>query len=142
MDEKVRTIITVRTTVKSPVKKVWEHWTEPESIIRWNNASPDWHTPAVKNDLRKGGTFSYRMESKDGKIGFDFWGVYDKIIETKQIDYTLGDGRKVKITFASKGQSTDIIETFEAENSNSIELQKSGWQNILDNFKKYTESIN
>lgn len=132
-------IITVRTSVNAPVEVVWKHWTLPESITGWNNASDDWHTPRAINDLKKGGKFSYRMEARDGSAGFDFEGVYDNVIENRQIDYTIGDGRKVKITFAANGKTTDIIETFEAENTHPFEAQRGGWQNILDNFKKFTE---
>jgi len=133
-------IITVRTSVIAPAEVVWKHWTTPESITGWNNASDDWHTPRATNDLRKGGKFNYRMEARDGSIGFDFEGIYDNVIENRQIDYTIGDGRKVKITFAPKGKATDIVETFEAENTHPFEIQQNGWQNILDNFKKFTES--
>ena len=132
--------ITIETTVKSPVAKVWEYWTKPEHIIKWNNASDDWHTTKAESDLREGGKFSSRMEAKDGSFGFDFGGVYDKVKENELIEYTIGDGRKVKITFTNNGTETKIVETFEAENTNSIEMQKGGWQAILDNFKKYTET--
>ena len=132
--------ITIETTVKSPVAKVWEYWTKPEHIIKWNNASDDWHTTKAESDLREGGKFSSRMEAKDGSFGFDFGGVYDKLKENELIEYTIGDGRKVKITFSNNGTETKIVETFEAENTNSIEMQRGGWQAILDNFKKYTEA--
>lgn len=132
--------ITIETTVKSPVAKVWEYWTKPEHIIKWNNASDDWHTTKAESDLREGGKFSSRMEAKDGSFGFDFGGVYDKLKENELIEYTIGDGRKVKITFSNNGTETKVVETFEAENTNSIEMQKGGWQAILDNFRKYTET--
>ena len=132
--------ITIETTVKSPVAKVWEYWTKPEHIIKWNNASDDWHTTKAESDLREGGKFSSRMEAKDGSFGFDFGGVYDKLKENELIEYTIGDGRKVKITFSNNGTETKVVETFEAENTNSIEMQKDGWQAILDNFRKYTET--
>ena len=136
----LKTIITVRTSVNAPVETVWKHWTSPDSITHWNNASEDWHTTKASNDLRKDGKFSYRMEARDKSIGFDFEGVYYNVIVNKQIDYTLADGRKVKITFSNNGKTTDVIETFEAEEINSIDLQRNGWQAILDNFKKFTES--
>ena len=132
--------ITVETTVKAPIEKVWQYWTEPRHIEKWNNASDEWHTPHVENDLRVGGKFNARMEAKDGSFGFDFWGLYDVVEEKKQIEYTLGDERKVKISFTPQGDDTKVVETFEAESTNSIELQRGGWQAILDNFKKYTES--
>ena len=134
------TIITVSAIVKASVKKVWQYWTEPQHIMQWNNASDDWHTPKAENDLREGGTFSTRMEAKDGSFGFDFGGVYDKIKEHELIEYTIGDGRKVKIVFSTNGNETTVVESFEAETENSIELQQGGWQAILNNFKKYVET--
>jgi len=135
------TKITVETTVNAPIEKVWETWTKPEHIVKWNYASDDWHSPWAKADFREGGNFSARMEAKDGSVGFDFGGVYDVIKENEYIGYTIGDGRKVEVTFSKQGNSTKVVETFEAENTHPIELQKGGWQAILDNFKKYTESV-
>ena len=131
--------ITVETTVAAPIGKVWEYWTEPTHIKKWNNASDDWHTPQAENDLRVGGKFSARMEAKDGSFGFDFGGVYDAVEEHKHIAYTLGDQRKVDITFTSQGNETKVVETFDAENTHSIDMQRDGWQAILNNFKNYTE---
>ena len=139
METNTNTTITIENIVNAPLEKVWKFWTEPAHIIKWNNASADWHTPYAENDLRVGGKFVSRMEAKDGSFGFDFGGVYDEVIINKSIAYTLGDGRKVKIFFTSHGNETKVVETFEAENTNSVELQRSGWQAILDNFKKYTE---
>ena len=139
MEANNNTTITVENIVNAPLEKVWKFWTEPAHIIKWNNASADWHTPHAENDLRVGGKFVSRMEAKDGSLGFDFGGVYDEVIINKSIAYTLGDGRKVKIFFTSHGNETKVVETFEAETTNSIELQRSGWQAILDNFKKYIE---
>ena len=135
-----KTIITVENTINAPVEKVWQYWTKPEHITQWNNASDDWHTPRAENDLRVGGSFVSRMEAKDGSFGFDFGGVYDAITTNEYIEYTIGDGRKVKITFTADGNKTKVVESFEAESMNSIEMQKGGWQAILDNFKKYTEA--
>jgi uncharacterized protein YndB with AHSA1/START domain len=131
--------ITVETTVDASVEKVWKAWTEPEHIKKWNNASEDWHTPYSENDLRVGGKFISRMEAKDGSFGFDFGGIYDEVNLHELISYTLGDGRKVRITFIKQENKTHIIEIFEAESKNSIELQQKGWQGILDNFRKYVE---
>lgn len=139
METKNATTITVATTIAAPIENVWKLWTEPEHIKKWNNASDDWHTPKAQNDLRKGGKFLIRMESKDGKMGFDFSGVYDNVKTNELISYTLDDGRKVKITFTSVGNNTKVEEAFEAESENSIDMQESGWQSILNNFKKYTE---
>ncbi|OOM76683.1 hypothetical protein CLPUN_26230 [Clostridium puniceum] len=139
MKDESKQTITVKTIINAPVEKVWEYWTEPEHIKKWNNASDDWHTSFSENDLRVGGKFLSRMEAKDGSSGFDFWGIYDEVKLYETIDYTLGDERKIKITFASKEKYTEITESFEAESINSIELQQTGWQAILDNFKKYTE---
>src|SRR6476469_9936844 len=132
--------ITVETTVAAHIGKEWEYWTEPTHIKKWNSASDDWHTPKAENDLRVGGKFSSRMEAKDGSFGFDFGGVYDAVTENKYIEYTIGDGRKVKVSFDTTGDNTHVTENFEAENTHSFEMQKGGWQNILDNFKKYTEA--
>jgi len=139
METSNKTIITVEATVNAPVEKVWKFWSSPEHITKWNNASDDWHAPYSENDLRVGGKFTSRMEAKDGSFGFDFWGVYDVVVTNERIEYTLGDDRKVKIVFTNMGNSTQVIESFEAENENSIEMQKDGWQAILDNFRKYTE---
>ncbi len=131
--------ITVKAMVNAPVETVWQCFTEPEHIKQWNNASEDWHTPAAENDLRAGGTFLYRMEAKDGSFGFDFSGIYDEVKLYENIAYSLGDERKVKITFASEEGKTQVTETFEAENTNPAKMQEAGWQSILDNFKRYVE---
>ena len=141
METATKTVITVQNTVNAPVSKVWAYWTAPEHICKWNNASDDWHTPWATNDLRVGGVFVARMEAKDGSFGFDFGGTYDAVNENEYIEYHInGDARKVKIYFTAEGNSTKVMESFEAENENSEELQRGGWQAILDNFKKYTES--
>lgn len=130
--------IKVETTVHAPVEKVWKYWTEPQHITKWSFASDDWHAPHAENDLRVGGAFLTRMEAKDGSFGFDFGGVYDEIKINELISYTLGDGRKVTISFTSQGKDTKIIESFEAEATHSVEQQREGWQAFLDNFKKYS----
>jgi uncharacterized protein YndB with AHSA1/START domain len=132
--------VTISAVVNAPVDKVWAAWTTPADIINWNNASPDWHTPRAENDLRVGGSFTSRMEAKDGSFGFDFGGVYDEVETHKVIAYTLGDNRKVRVLFESNGAQTTVTETFDAENQNPVEMQRAGWQAILDNFKKYTET--
>ena len=132
--------VTVATTVKAPVWKVWECFTQPGHITQWNSASPDWHAPSATNDLRPGGTFTYRMEARDGSIGFDFAGTYDEVVPHKRIAYALGDGRKVVVTFAEENGMTRVAETFETERENPAEMQRAGWQAILDNFKAHAES--
>jgi uncharacterized protein YndB with AHSA1/START domain len=139
MEAQTSTVITVETSVNAPVEKVWEFWTTPDHITKWNHASDDWHSPRASHDLREGGKFSYRMEAKDGSIGFDFGGTFDVIKPNQYLAYTIGDGRKVKVSFSDTGNSTNISESFEAEGTNPVELQKNGWQAILDNFKKYAE---
>jgi len=134
--------VTVKATIKASIEKVWEIWTEPEHIKKWNSASDDWHTPIAENDLRVGGEFRSRMEAKDGSFGFDFGGIYDEVKKYEVIAYTLGDGRKVHITFSSKGNETEVIETFDPETTNPVDFQQQGWQAILDNFKKYAEQTN
>jgi uncharacterized protein YndB with AHSA1/START domain len=140
MESASKTKITVESSVKAPVEKVWNFWTTPAHIMQWNNASPDWHTPVAENDLRTGGKFLSRMEAKEGSFGFDFEGVYDVVEIHEQIAYTLGDGRKVEIHFTADGNQTRLVEIFEAETANPIEMQRDGWQAILDNFVKYTEA--
>jgi uncharacterized protein YndB with AHSA1/START domain len=139
MITKEKTTITVEALIDAPVEKVWELWTDPKHIVKWNNASDDWHSPRAENELREGGRFSARMESRDGSQGFDFSGVYNKVEFQKLIEYTLDDGRRVKVSFSSKGDQTRIKEIFEAEQTNSMEMQYSGWQAIMDNFKRYAE---
>lgn len=133
------TKVTISATVNAPVEKVWNNWTTPADIMQWNTASPDWHTTRAENDLRVGGSFLSRMEAKDGSFGFDFGGVYDAVDTHKHIAYTMGDGRKVTIDFTADGGTTKIDSVFDAETQNPIEMQRGGWQAILDNFKRYTE---
>jgi uncharacterized protein YndB with AHSA1/START domain len=140
METKNRTAITVEVTVKAPVEKVWEYFNGAAHIMNWAHASDDWHVPASTNDLRIDGSFSTTMAAKDGSFSFDFAGVYTQVIEHKLIEYTMADGRKVKVVFTSQGNETKVVETFDAEDQNPIEMQRGGWQAILDNFKKYTET--
>ena len=139
MDTVKKATITVEATINVPVEKVWKYWTEPQHITMWSFASDDWHAPFAENDLMVGGTFLTRMEAKDKSFGFDFGGVYNEIKINEFIFYTLGDGRKVTVTFNSQERDTKVIQIFEAEASHSIEQQKAGWQAFLDNFKKYSE---
>ena len=132
--------ISIQTIVKSDIKKVWEAWITPADINKWNFASKDWHNPRSVNDLRVGGKFSYRMEAKDGSIGFDFEGKYTNVILYKLIEYIMSDDRSVSISFESVDAGIKVIETFEAEDENSAEMQRQGWQNILNNFASYVES--
>lgn len=132
-------LITVTTTVNAPIEKVWEVWNHPVHIMHWNNASADWQTTFAENDLQKGGKFCSRMEAKDGSFGFDFWGIYDKVKQYEQIAFTLGDGRKVNTSFTADGNNTTVTTVFEAETENPVEMQKGGWQSIMDNFKTYAE---
>jgi len=140
METTDKTVITIAAMVNAPVEKVWELWSDPEHIVKWAAASDDWHTTKAENDLREGGAFTSRMEAKDGSFGFDFGGVYDAVKPNKLIAYTLSDGRQVEIIFERDGKTTHITQHFEAEGTNPIEMQRGGWQAILDNFKKYTEA--
>jgi uncharacterized protein YndB with AHSA1/START domain len=133
-------MISIKTTVNAPVEKAWEYWTTPAHIMKWNAASDDWHTTKSENDLRKGGSFSSRMEAKDGNFGFDFGGIYDEVKPHEHIAFTMGDGRKVKVDFKTNGGKTEVIESFDPESQNSEEMQRNGWQAIMDNFKKYVEA--
>jgi len=131
--------ITVETTIKSTIENVWNLWTTPEDIRQWNNPSEEWHTLKVENDLKDGGKFLFRMESKDGADGFDFSGTYDKVILNKLIEYTLDDGRKTINEFIQNENSVTITETFEPEAKTPLDVQKEFCQGVLDNFKKYVE---
>lgn len=131
--------ITIAAKIKAPVNKVWEFWTSPKHITQWNQASDDWHSPRAENDLRVGGKFLSRMEAKDGSVGFDFEGVYDEVKTHERIVYSMSDGRRVEIQFNGEGDNTAVTETFDAENTHPIEMQKEGWQSILNNFKEYVE---
>jgi uncharacterized protein YndB with AHSA1/START domain len=135
-----KTTITVRSTINAPIESVWKYWTNTNHIIHWNNASSDWHTTRAENDLRVGGRFISRMEAKDGSTGFDFSGIYTRIVHQKLIEYLLDDDRKVHVSFVTDGNLTTVSENFEAEQENSIDLQQTGWQSILNNFKKYSET--
>lgn len=140
MDTTEITSITVEATVNAPVEKAWKFWTEPKHITQWNKASDDWHTPRAENDLRVGGKFLSRMEAKDGSWGFDFSGEYSSVKEHEQIAYSLDDGRKVQVVFVGKGNETTVTEIFEAEQTHPVQMQQTGWQAILDSFKKYVEA--
>lgn len=131
--------ITVQAIVKAPMEKVWEYWNEPKHITKWALASDDWQAPHAENDARTGGKFKTRMESKDGNEGFDFEGTYTNVVENGLIEYAMSDGRKVKVEFEETPEGVQITETFDPENKNPEEVQRSGWQAILDSFKEYAE---
>jgi uncharacterized protein YndB with AHSA1/START domain len=133
------TAITVSATVNASIAKVWAYWNQPEHITKWCQASPDWHAPYADNDPRTGGKFKTTMAAKDGSFSFDFEGVYSEVQENKLMAYAMAAGRQVKVTFEDLGNSTTVTETFDPETQNPIEMQRGGWQAILDNFKKYTE---
>lgn len=133
--------ITVAVTVAAPIEKVWETWNEPEHITGWAFASDDWECPRAENDIREGGRFVTQMQAKDGSAGFDFGGVYTTVVPFENIAYTMDDGREVCVYFKVIDGGVTITEMFEPETENTHELQRSGWQSILDNYKKYTESL-
>jgi uncharacterized protein YndB with AHSA1/START domain len=134
------TKINIEATVSAPVAKVWDFWNNPNHITKWNFAIDTWHCPSAKNDLRVGGKLQSRMEAKDGSMGFDFEATYNEVIDKSRIVYTIADGRRVETNFNETGGKTTIATVFEAESQNPVEMQKGGWQAILDNFKKYTEA--
>ncbi|MHB1330363.1 MAG: SRPBCC family protein [Minisyncoccota bacterium] len=133
--------ITIEAVVNAPVEKVWEMYTSPDHITKWNHASDDWHSPSATNDLRVGGRFSSRMEAKDGSAGFDFEGVYTDVVEHQKISYKMDDGREVNVIFENPEGSTRVVVTFDPESENPADFQKEGWQAILNNFKQYAESL-
>jgi len=132
--------ITVKTHVKADLVSVWEAWNTPADIVQWNSAQDDWHTTRSEVDLREGGTFSSRMEAKDGSVGFDFGGIYTRVVPRQLIEYRMGDGREVRVEFIERAGEVVVEETFDAETQNSPELQREGWQAILDNFGRYVET--
>ena len=132
-------MITVSITTHENLEKVWNYFNQPKHVVNWNFASDDWHCPFAENDLKVGGNFKYTMASKEGTMSFDFIGTYSEIILYEKIAYTIPDGRKVIINFENLNGKVTVTETFEPENMNSHELQRGGWQTILENFKKYVE---
>lgn len=132
--------ITINAEVNASVEKVWEMWNSPHHIVNWNAASDDWHTTRASNELKIGGSSSCRMEAKDGSMGFDFNWTYTAVEANKHLAYTLEDNRKVVIDFSEENGKVNIIQTFDAETENTLELQRFGWQSILNNFKKYVEN--
>lgn len=132
--------ITVQTIVNAPIEKVWEYWNGPEHIPAWAFASDDWEAPSAENDLRTGGKFKTVMAAKDGSASFDFTGTYTGVAGNELIEYDMDDGRHVKTVFEDTPEGVKITQTFDPENENPEEMQREGWQSILDNFKKYTET--
>lgn len=135
-----KTTVTVEAIVNAPVNKVWELWSGPAHIMQWCAASEDWHAPRAENDLRVGGKFSTHMAARDGSFSFDFGGEYTQVVNNERIEYTMGDGRQVQVLFAAQGDATKVVETFETEDTHPVEMQREGWQAILNNFKKYAEA--
>ena len=119
--------------------KVWNYWTEPEHIVNWNFVSGDWHCPAAENNLETGGSFRSTMASKDGAMSFEFEGIYDEVVDRKKIAYSMSDGRGVIVEFANQDNQVKVTESFDPEQTNPEEMQRAGWQAILDNFMKYVE---
>ena len=132
--------VQIEAEVSAPAQRVWQYWTAPEHITKWNFASPDWQCPWAKNDLRPGGIYSARMEAKDGSFGFELSGIYDEVVDQKKMTYTMEDGRKVTTEFKAIGDKTKVTTIFDAEEQNPIEMQREGWQSILNNFKAYAEA--
>lgn len=132
--------VNINAVVHGAPASVWERYTDPAHITQWNFANPSWHCPSASNDLRPGGQYLARMEAKDGSFGFDFGAVYDEVRPGEGFTYTIGDGRKVTVTFEGTGADTLVTVVFEPEQVNSQELQRAGWQAILNNFKQYCES--
>lgn len=135
-----KTKVLVETVVSADVNKVWDYYNNPNHITKWNFAIDTWQCPWAENDLKVGGKLRSRMEAKDGSFGFEFEATYDEVIPGKKIAYTIADGRRATIAFAALNGKTKVTIEFEAENQNPVELQKGGWQAILDNFRKYTEA--
>ena len=133
-------MITVQTTIQASLDKIWNYWTLPEHITQWCYASDEWHAPKAENDLKEGGEFSTTMAAKDGSMSFDFGGTYNTVENKKRIEYVMGDGRKVIVVFETKDGAVVITESFDPESTHPEEMQQQGWQEILNNFKKYVEN--
>ena len=131
--------ITVQTLVDAPRAKVWDTYNNPEDIKQWNTAQDDWHTTRSEVDLREGGKFLSRMEAKDGSVGFDFEGIYTKVVPGERISYRMSDGREAEIEFIEQTGGILVKVTFDAESENPTDMQRDGWQAILDNFGRYVE---
>ncbi len=131
--------ITITATITGDIQKVWDMWTSPEHITKWNFASPDWECPKAENDLRVGGNFSSTMAARDGSTSFDFAGTYTNVIPLELLAYSFGD-RTATVSFTTQGDSVLITETFDPETENPREMQEAGWQSILNNFKNYVET--
>lgn len=133
--------INIDITILAPVEKVWDYYSEPKHIVKWNFAHESWECPSSENDLRVGGKFNNRMEAKDGSFGFDFVGIYDEVVENKLIKYHMEDGRNVEIMFEKIDENTTKVKIiFDPEKQNSVEMQRDGWYAILDFFHKYVEN--
>ena len=132
--------ITIETLVRADLETVWDAWNTPEDIMRWNAASEDWHTTSSSVDLREGGTFRSRMEARDGSMGFDFEGTYTRVEPRRFIGYAMSDGREVEVEFTRQADGVLVRETFDAEDEHSAEMQRQGWQAILDNFARHVEA--
>lgn len=132
--------ITVEVIVNTNLQKVWDSFTNARHIVNWNFASDDWCCPKAENDLRKGGKLKSTMAAKDGSMSFDFEGIYQEVVEHKKIVFTMPDGRQVEVLFESTDGKTKVTESFDPETTNPLEMQRDGWQAILNNFKKYTEA--
>jgi len=130
--------ITIETIVNAPVEDVWRAWTTPDDIKQWNTASEDWHTTRASVDLRAGGSFSSRMEAKDGSMGFDFAGIYTKVVANELIECSFGE-RALRVEFSAGAGGVTVRETFDAESTHSVEQQREGWQAILNNFARHVE---
>jgi uncharacterized protein YndB with AHSA1/START domain len=134
------TKITIQATVSANAQKAWDYYTKPEHIVHWNFAHESWQCPSARNDVRVGGTYSARMEAKDGSFGFDFEGIYDDVVLGKKLAFSMSDGRTVVVSFEEKNSKTEVTVIFDAETENAPEMQRQGWQAILDNYKHYTET--
>ena len=134
------TKITIHVTISAGIQKVWNYYTQPEHITKWNFASPDWHCPSASNDMRIGGKYTARMEAKDGSFGFEFEATYSEITENQKFVYIMPDGREVSVSMNEDNHLTNITVCFDAETENPVDLQRAGWQAILNNFKNYVEN--
>ena len=133
--------LTVQATTRADRATAWSAYNTPADITRWNFASPDWHSPDSRVDLREGGSFSSRMEARDGSMGFDFEGTYTEVVPNERLAYRMADGREASVVFTdAPGGGTHVAVTFDAESTHSPEMQQQGWQAILDNFARHADA--
>lgn len=131
--------IAIETFVPVSPQAAWDAYTDPAAITQWNFASPDWCCPSADVDLRQGGRHVARMEARDGSMGFDFGGTYEAVEAPSSLVLKLDDGRVARTTFSAEEGGTRVRTVFDPESMNPVEMQRDGWQSILDNYANHVK---